>query len=138
MAVRLKLRIKVGNKSTETIALLNSGYEAPTPQLLIPIPLAKELSLWPPEEAHEITLDTAGGPLKAWYYPRKAEACIITEDATSKSVTTDIVVSPLADEPLINDMLAEEFELVVESFGKGLWRFRWEPPGKLRKTEATP
>jgi hypothetical protein len=31
-------------------------------------------------------------------------------------------------------MLAEELKIAVESFDKGLWRFRWEPK-KLRKTE---
>jgi len=44
-------------------------------------------------------------------------------------------VSPLADEPLISDLLADELEIAVESFGRGLWRFRWEPPGKLQASE---
>ncbi len=132
-AVRLKLRIRIGNKAIETIALLNSGFEAPTPQLLIPISIAKALGLWPPEDAIEVTLETAGGPLKAWFYPRKAFAKVVAEDAESKEVEVDVIVSPLGDEPLISDMLAEEFEIVVESFGRGLWRFRWEQ--KLRKSE---
>jgi len=46
---------------------------------------------------------------------------------------TDVIVSPTADEPLISDMLTEELEIAVESFGRGLWRFRWEQ--KLRKSE---
>ncbi|MEM1575728.1 MAG: hypothetical protein QXF09_05300 [Nitrososphaerota archaeon] len=135
MAVRLKLRIKLNNKIIETIALLNSGYEAPVPQLLIPINIAKDLKIWPPEETIEVTLDTAGGPLKAWHYLKKALVKVITEDIESKEVLTDLIISPLADEALINDMLAEELEIAVESFGKGLWRFRWEPKEKLRKTE---
>ncbi|MCS7112868.1 MAG: hypothetical protein RMJ00_01105 [Nitrososphaerota archaeon] len=39
MAVRLKLKIIAGCRSIEAVPLLNSGYEAPTPQLLIPIDL---------------------------------------------------------------------------------------------------
>ena len=62
----------------------------------------------------------------------------MAEGAPQRTVATDIVVSPLADEPLINDMLAEELELVVESFGRGLWRFRWEPAGRLRESEVRP
>jgi hypothetical protein len=62
MVVRLRLRINVGEKSAEAVALLKSGYEAPTPQLLIPIELAAKLGLWPPQEASEVTLETAGGP----------------------------------------------------------------------------
>ncbi|NAZ27861.1 MAG: hypothetical protein GU355_00945 [Caldivirga sp.] len=60
---------------------------------------------------------------------------VITSDAESREVLTDLLVSPLADEPLISDMLAEELEIVVESFGRGLWRFRSEAPGKLRPSE---
>ncbi|MCC6043555.1 MAG: hypothetical protein LM553_01580 [Desulfurococcaceae archaeon] len=133
MAVRLKLRVRVGDKVVEVVALLNSGFEAPTPQLLIPIDTARALGLWPPEDAREVILETAGGPLRAWFYPRKALVKVITEDAESREVLRDIIVSPIADEPLISDMLAEELEIAVESFGRGLWRFRWE--GKLRRSE---
>jgi hypothetical protein len=135
MAVRIKIEIRIGERSKTVVALLNSGYEAPTPQLLIPIDIARELGLWPPENAAEVTLDTAGGPLKAWYSPRLAKVKIIAHDVESKEVVTDIIVSPLADEALINDMLAEELEIAVESFGKGLWRFRWEPKEKVRPSE---
>lgn len=133
MAVRLKLRIKVSDKVIDAIALLNSGFEAPTPQLLLPIDTAKALNMWPPEDAREVVLETAGGPLRAWFYPRKALVKVVTEDAESREVLTDIIISPIADEPLISDMLAEELEIAVESFGRGLWRFRWE--GKLRRSE---
>ena len=136
MAVRLRLRIKVRERVTEEVALLNSGFEAPTPQLLIPISTAKALELWPPtSESKELIVDTAGGPLRVWFYPRAAFVKVITSDAESREVLTDLLVSPLADEPLISDMLAEELEIVVESFGRGLWRFRSEAPGKLRPSE---
>jgi len=69
-----------------------------------------------------------------WYFPRAALVKVIAEDAESREVLTDIVVSPLADEPLINDMLAEELEIAVESFGRGLWRFRWEPKERVRRS----
>jgi len=136
VAVRLRLRIRVGERVTEEVALLNSGFEAPTPQLLIPISTAKALGLWPPtSESKELVVDTAGGPLRVWFYPRAAFVKVITSDAESREVLTDLLVSPLADEPLISDMLAEELEIVVESFGRGLWRFRSEAPGKLRPSE---
>jgi hypothetical protein len=88
MAVRLKLKIRVSGYTAEEVALLNSGYEAPTPQLLVPISLAAKLGLWPPKD----------------------------------------------DEPLINDKLAEELEIAVEAFGRGLWRFSWEPKEKVRES----
>jgi hypothetical protein len=135
LAVRLKLRVSVGSRSVEAAALLNSGYEAPSPHLLIPIGMARQLGLWPPEGALEAEFDTAGGVLKAWLYPRTGKVKIITDGEESREVDADIVVSPLADEPLISDALAEELEIAVESFGRGLWRFRWEPKEKTRRSE---
>lgn len=135
MAVRLKLKISVAENTVEAVALLNSGYEAPTPQLLIPIDLATRLGLWPPENVSKVTLETAGGPLVAWLYPGVAKISVIAEGVTNKKVGADLIVSPLADEPLINDKLADELQIAVESFGRGLWRFTWEPKEKLRKSE---
>ena len=133
--MRLRLRISTSSKTVECVALLNSGYEAPSPQLLVPVDLARELGLWPPLDAYEIELDTAGGVVKAWLYPRACKVKVIASDAESREVLTDIVVSPTIDEPLISDALAEELEIAVESFGRGLWRFRWEPVEKARPSE---
>ena len=49
-----------------------------------------------------------------------------------------MVISPLADEPLISDRLAGALEIAVEDFAEGLWRFRWEPLSKLRRSFRTP
>ncbi len=136
MAVRLRLKLKRVSSSEElnVIALLNSGYEADSPQLMIPIDIAKSLGLWPPQQlAREAIFETAGGPLRVWIIPR----VVITEvicDVKSKEVLTDIVISPLADEPLISDILASELEIAVEDFGRGLWRFRWEPKEVVRES----
>jgi hypothetical protein len=64
VVVRVKLRIvsKSGKEFT-TSALVNSGFEAETPQLLLPRSLAYELGLWPPPpEAILVEVGTAGGP----------------------------------------------------------------------------
>lgn len=94
MAVRLRLLIRRNNIAIDAIALLNSGYEAPTPQLLIPINLARSLDLWPPQNALDVVLDTAGGPLRAWLYPKAAKVKIVAPDVESKEVEVDIIVSP--------------------------------------------
>jgi len=83
LAVRLKLRIRVGDRAVEAVALLNSGYEAPTPQLLILVSSAYELGLWPPTNVVDVELDTVGGPLRAWFYPRIALLKVLAEDANS-------------------------------------------------------
>jgi hypothetical protein len=50
-------------------------------------------------------------------FPRVARVRVAVEDVEVREALTDIVVSPLADEPLINDKLADELEIAVESFG---------------------
>ena len=45
MAVRVRLKIWREDKVLETVALVNSGYEADSPQLMIPIFLAKALGI---------------------------------------------------------------------------------------------
>lgn len=67
MVVRVRLRIERGGTVREVVALVNSGYEADTPQLMIPAVLAKEMGLWPPPpDAREELFDTAGGPVRVW------------------------------------------------------------------------
>ena len=73
----------------------------------------------PTSESRELVVDTASGPLRVWFYPRISLVKVVIADTESREVLTNLLVSPLADEPLISDMLAEELEIVVESFGRG-------------------
>jgi len=136
MVVRVKLRIIKGEKVIETSALANSGYETETPQLLIPIRLAQLLELWPPkDEAEESEFETAGGPLRVWIIPRACRVSVAVHDVKSPEVEADIVISPLADEVLLSDKMISELQIALEDVGRGLWRFRWEPKSKLRRSE---
>ncbi|MHC1629073.1 MAG: hypothetical protein ACXQTI_09635 [Candidatus Nezhaarchaeales archaeon] len=134
MAVRVKLLLK-GETTKEVVALINSGYEADTPQLMISISLVLLPGLWSPQNAKELTYDTAGGSLRVWLIPQAVKVQVVAEDASSREDATDIAISPLAEEPLISDILAGELELAVEDFAKGHWRFKWEPKEKTRTNE---
>jgi len=136
VAVRVKLRIMRENNVIETIALINSGYEADSPQLMIPLTLAKTIGVWPPPpDSREAIFETAGGPVKVWVIKSSARVRVVASDTESKEVEVDLVISPLIDEPLISDILAGRLEIAVEDFAEGLWRFKWEPVEKLRKSE---
>jgi len=135
LVVRVPIKVKVRGRLLETVALANSGYEAETPQLLVPVEAARLFGLWPPgPDAVETTFDTAGGPLNVWIYPRAGSVEVEDEGARSPEVTVDIVVSPLADEALLSDALISELGIVLEDVKRGLWRFRWEPPGRLHSS----
>ena len=130
------MRIRREDIVKDVVALVNSGYEADTPQLMIPIGLARELGLWPPPfDAREETFDTACGPLRVWVVRNVATVQVVANGTTSGEVRVDLIISPLADEPLISDILAGELEIAVEDFARGLWRFRWEPKERVKVSE---
>lgn len=135
MVVRVRIRIDRNGRVVETSALANSGYEAETPQLLIPIRLAEVLGLWPPtKDLEESVYETAGGPLRVWIAPRACRVRIVTEDIESPEIEVDVVISPIADEVLLSDKLISKLQIALEDVGEGLWRFRWEPRDKLRRS----
>jgi len=84
MAVRVRLRGEAGGRVREVVALVNSGHEADTPQLMVPIGLARGLGLWPPPpDAREELFDTAGGPVRVWVVRGAAAVRAVAEDAES-------------------------------------------------------
>jgi len=136
MVIRVRVRVVRDNRVVETVALANSGYEAETPQLLVPIRVAELLGLWPPTlEVREAEFETAGGPLRVWIISRGCKVRVVERDVESSEIEADLIISPLADEVLLSDRLISELQIALEDPGKGLWRFRWEPKEKLRRSE---
>jgi len=134
LAVRVKLKIKtVKGKEMKANALVNTGFETDRPQLLIPVALAKELNLWPPIDAVEVTYDTAGGPTKLWLYNDVAYVKIVN-NIESKEVLCDILISPIEHEVLISDYLAGSLEIIIENPRIGYWRLKSEPHGTIHES----
>ena len=136
MVVRVKLRIKsrYGGASEETSALVNSGYEAESSQLLIPRVLAAKLGLWPPPpEAELIEVGTAGGPTRVYLVRRAAEVWVITSNRVVGPVGADIVISSVEQEVLISDKLGGDLGIVILDL-RGKWRFSDEED-VVRSTE---
>ena len=157
LAVRLRLRLRRNNIVRDVVALVYSGYEAETSQLLISTYLARELGLWPPPlEAIETIFSTVGGPIRVWIICKAVKVKVLVENVEAEEVDIDIVVSHLADEPLISnkltspvyhvrglarrdellisDKLAGALKIVIEDLAEGLRRFRWKPKEKVRRT----
>lgn len=135
MAVRVKLRI-VSKSGAEAVtsALVNSGFEAETPQLLIPRSLASMLNLWPPPpEAQLIEVGTAGGPVRNYFVPKAFHVYVDAGDRRVGPVECDAMISLLEYEVLISDMLGGELGIVILDL-RGKWRFADED--KVRVTEA--
>ena len=108
MAVRIKIEIIAGQRRIEETALLNSGYEAPSAQLLVPIDTAERLGLWPPVRGHQSGVRNGRRGPESLALPKGRQGKGIASDAESRGVDADIVISPLA----------EELKIAVESFGR--------------------
>ncbi len=83
MAVRVRLRIRSRLSGSEKLvsALVNSGFETATPQLLIPVALARELSLYPPPpEASVVEVGTAGGPVRVFLVRNALNTWVVADD----------------------------------------------------------
>ena len=136
MAVRVRLRIKSLRSGREalTSALVNSGFEAESPQLLVPRRLAAELGLWPPpDDAYLVEFGTAGGVVRNYLVPGAAEVTVEAGDRSVGPVKCDVVISGVEEEVLISDRLGGELGIVILDL-RGKWRFSDED--RVRETET--
>ena len=134
MGVRVRIRIEYENKSVETIALVNTGFEGDAPEVLIPLYIAEKLGVWPnlPEETLIETYRSASGLMRV-YRIKGAKVHLITEGVRTQSINTYLVISEYTDETLINDQLISSLGIIIEDPAKGLWRLRGET--KIRMSE---
>lgn len=123
MVIRIKLKIKSSSREVVSSALVNSGFEAETIQLLIPRSLAAKLDLWPPPfEAQLIEVGTAGGPVRNYLIPDAVEVVAEAGDRSVGPVKCDVMISSLEYEVLISDRLGGELGIVILDL-RGKWRF---------------
>jgi hypothetical protein len=126
VGVRVRVKIKYGGNLLETVALVNTGFETPNPQILLPVKAAEKLGIWPnlPRDASIEIYDTAGGPTRV-YRVRNA-VTVEVAGREGRSVVSDVVISHLEVEVLISDKLTEELMIAIEKPSEGIWRFRDE------------
>jgi len=126
VGVRVRVKIKYKGELLETVALVNTGFETPNPQILLPVKAAEKLGLWPdlPRDTLVEIYDTAGGPTRV-YRVRSAVTVEVAERG-GRGVVADAVISHMEVEVLISDRLAEELMIAIEKPSEGIWRFRDE------------
>jgi hypothetical protein len=138
MAVRIKLKLKP-RTSEETVvasALINSGFETDSPQLLIPVELARRLVLYPPPITSSIIeVGTAGGPSRVLLVREALEVWAVTDDREVGPKLVDVLISLIEEEVLVNDKLTEELGIILLAAGSGKWRFIDDPADKVRYSE---
>jgi len=139
VAIRIRVGIRTRYepiREVSVVALVNSGFEADTPQILIPVKLAKELDLYNRIlEARIESYGTVAGPIRMYVLPASVEVWVDEEDLKSPpKVVCDVLISDTEFEVLISDYLAGELGIIAEDFKQGLWRLRNDPKEKLRQS----
>ena len=100
MVIRLKLRLKsIVSKEVVVIALVNTGYEAVRPELLIPAMTTHDLGLYPTlpqgSEIREYVL-ADGSRTRLIKVPDALEVSAITEDGVMGAVKCDSVIAEIS------------------------------------------
>ncbi len=138
MAIRIRLKVRSRldpEHEVSTVALVNSGFEADTPQLLVPMGLAKALNLHQHLlEARIESYGTVAGPLRMYVLPSSTEVWIDEPNAPERTVVCDTLLSDTETEALISDYLAGELGIIALDFKNGTWRLKDDPPNTTRKT----
>ena len=137
MAIRLRIRLVREGKSVDVVALINSGYETREPEVLLPVAIAIQLSIYPrlPEGAIVKEYRLADGSItKLIKVLRAVQIYVVEEDRVVGPVEASLVIAEKAEEVLISDKLAGKLGIVALDFGEGLWCFRDEIGRVTRKS----
>ncbi|WP_243668595.1 hypothetical protein [Vulcanisaeta sp. JCM 16161] len=135
MRIRVRLRTREGREEV-TIALVNSGFESDTPQILLPMNLARRLELWDKVlvEGRIQLFGTVAGPTRLYILPSSIYVSILEDDYETPPVLSDAVISDVEREVLISDYLTGSLGIIVEDFRNGIWRISGDPNGKARRS----
>lgn len=129
----VRIRLKHNEKSVETSALVNSGFETDAPDIVIPVEVAKRLNLWPPKEVSFAIVDT-GGEISTPYYESIVELELILPDKKTKKEIVNVIINPHIHEVLLSDYVSSILGIILLNIKKGLWRLSDDPIDTIRKS----
>jgi hypothetical protein len=133
--VRVRVKSRSSGKSIVVRVLARSGVESPRPCIVVSEDIAESLGLWPTNNFKVHQVEEASSIGEVYVIEGAVELELLGEHGESLSrVVADLVVQKGLIEPLITDITIDELGIQVISFSKGLWRFRDDPPDKVRRS----
>ena len=124
MVVRVKLRVIGRAGQVELPALVNSGFEADEPQLILPVEVAEELGLLREARALEAFEVAGGGRALGYRIARPIAVELVLRDREPIRVEALITVMPGESEAVISDFLSSELGIVILDATRGVWSHR--------------
>jgi len=119
VVVRVSAKLSYRGRSVETSLLLNSGYEAPGPRVLLPKALAEELGI---TEGRSITVRTSIGEGVV------LDAGVSIEvEVEGRTASALVRISEAETEAIANDALVEELGIIILKPKTGTYRFTDDP-----------
>jgi hypothetical protein len=136
MGVRVKLRIAVGGRVVEAVALTSLRFKTDESQLLIPyIFLVRNgIDLKDLGKLIAIEYDTAEGSITIPIYPKVYRTTVVELDRVFKEIETDLAISFIEKEILMSNALIGELGIDIINLRTGLWKFINDTPNTIRKS----
>jgi hypothetical protein len=139
LAVRVKLRLKLKGKGKEAVVstLINSGFEAEEPQLIIPLKLAEDLELTSAEASIEDFSSAGGGRVSGYRVEDPVEVELLLDGEASVKASASVTILPGETEAIMSDRLASDLGIIILDLWRGYWCLENEL-GVKRRSSASP
>ena len=121
MAVRVWIRIRLGGREALVSALVNSGFEAEEPQLVIPLRLYEVLGMSSDRISIEDFSTAGGGRASGYRLEDPVDLELVLEDRPPVKAMARVTVLPGETEVIMSDHLASELGIVILDPYRGDW-----------------
>lgn len=138
MGVRVRVRLKVGNKEVVTSALANSGFETDKPEVVLPLKVAEKLSIYPKlprESVVEEYMGVGGVRVSTFRIDDIVKISVLVPDRIKGPVTATAVITPGEEEVILSDKTLDALGIILIRPGEGLWRYSDDEPTTARGSE---
>jgi len=133
LGVRVRVRLRLGSRSVEASALVNSGFETEEPEIVLPPALAQALGLEPSSEVSSYSV-AGGGLASAFRAAQPVRVELVVNDCEAGEAEAVASIMPGESEVIISDRLAHELGIVILDPYTGEWCLRRELGTRARSS----
>jgi len=117
MALRIRIKICYKDRCINSSALLNTGFETPSPMVSLPIDLAEELGL---EVGPPIEFEGPGLTRGASYHGGEVDVIVSSKNEV-RTIKAQALITPGEEEVVMSDKCIEALGIVIDLKGKKWW-----------------